>query len=504
MGRLHRVWYARRDMGATRDYLALDLGATSGRGLMGSFDGVRVVLREVYRFLNGPIERGGHLHWDWPRIQSEVERALVAASRVSQSVCSVGCDSWGLDHGFLDKDGALLEFPYCYQDTRTAAVAQDVERILTREELVGRTAAPFTAISTLGQFLATRRTRPDLLERAETFLFVPGLVHHHLTGTVATEYVGACPSELCSWRTRDWDRDLIAAFGFPARIFPEVRPTGALLGVLRPELCRRLGIPAWGVHLPAGHDTALAMAAAPANEDDLVISSGTWAMLGVPVSAPICAADALRMGGGTYGVPGDRWVFMRGIMGLWLLDRLCKEERLPEPFEATALAEAATPFQCDFDPEDERITRAKTLREALETRCHERGRPHPADMGLLVRGILESLALFVDHTLRQMQAVTGRAISRIVVVGGGSKNRLLNQWMANACGLPVVAGPPEAAALGNILVQAVGRGDLASLAEARAVAARSWPSRLFEPADQELWAEGRETFGRAKEEEACL
>ena len=427
-------------------------------------------------------------------LRAQVARSLRAAAAASRSVCSVGCDSWGLDHAFLDDSGDLLELPFCYQDSRTDGVLADIARTLPLERLFSRTAAPVVGISTLGQLLATKRQRPELLKRAGKLVLMPGLVHHHLTGLAATEYCGACSSSLCAWQTRSWDLDLVRAFDLPQGIFPDMRGTGDRLDSIRPKLARELEVPAWDVCQPSGHDTALAVAAAPLAQADLVLSSGTWAMLGVPVPAPLVSRAAFDSGGGAYGVPGDTWVFMQGIMGLWLLERLRKEESLPGAAELEGLARTGTPFACCFPPDDGRLLRGSSLREALSEVVAGTGGAVPTDAATLVRSILESLALFVDRTLRSIQAVTGVTVNRVVIVGGGSRNSLLNQFTADATGLPVVTGSPEATALGNILVQARGRGDLSDWSQVRAVAALSSPIRQLDPAGCDRWAEARSCF----------
>lgn len=479
-------------MGRTRDYLALDLGATSGRAVLGAINDRMVRLREVRRFPNGPIPHRGHLHWNWLALREEIETCMVAAASESNAIESVGCDAWGLDHGFFDAKGHLIELPFCYQDSRTDGALEDISRTMTPEAVFARTAAPVAPISTLGQLLVTRRMRPDILERAESFAFMPGLVHRHLTGTLATEYCGACSSSLCSWKTQAWDAGLIEAFGLPAHIFPPMAHVGGAIGAVQPKQARRLGIPAWEVRQPSGHDTALAVAAAPMEPGDMVISSGTWAMLGLAVASPPVDRPAFESGGGTYAVPGDEWVFMRGIMGLWLLERFRKEEGLPDVATLEEVARREQAPACIFPPDDPRLLRGVSFRQALGEVLSEKGLTPPQHASAVVRSILESLAFFVARTLRSMERVTGVEVRRIVVVGGGSLNHLLNQLTADATGLPVVTGSSEATAMGNVLVQAKGRGDLADWRQVREMAAQSSPRRLFEPHDSLEWKERRD------------
>ncbi len=483
-------------MSRTVDYLALDLGATSGRAVLGSIEDQTVRLKEVYRFPNGPMTHQGHLHWNWPAIQNEIEACLVAAASESNAIQSVGCDAWGLDHGFIDADHRLIDFPFCYQDARTDGALREIAKTLSPEAVFARTAAPVVPISTLCQLLVTQRMRPDIFERAKAFAFIPGLVHHHLAGALATEYCGACSSNLCSWMTQTWDSGLIESFGLPVSIFPPMARVGDTMGVLRPELSRKLGVPRWEVRQPTGHDTALAVAAAPLEPGDMVISSGTWAMLGLPVTAPPVDHAAFESGGGTYGVPGNEWVFMRGIMGLWLLERFRKEEALPDVATLEAMACQEPALSCVFPPDDPRLLRGTSLRQALGEVLSQQDQSPPQTAAAVVRSILDSLAIFVARTLQSMERVTGLEVQRIVIVGGGSLNTLLNQLTADATGLPVVTGSSEATALGNILVQALGRGDLSNWRQVRELAALASPMRQFEPHDTAPWKELRDRLAK--------
>ncbi len=480
-------------MAALQEYLALDLGATSGRACLGGFDGDRLCIREIHRFPNGPVEFQSSLRWDFPRLLAGIEAALQKAADESKRVVSVGCDTWGLDTGFLDASGALMELPFSYQDSRTANVLSRMESILPVEDLFTRTAAPCVAISTLGQLLATKDRTPELLKQAKTLLFMPDLIHQHLTGEAVSEFCIASTSQLTSWRSRDWDWELIGQFGFPRGLFPPIRPTGSRVGKLRNQLVNHLGIPSWDVYQPAGHDTALAVAAAPiASSSDLVISSGTWSMLGILVDEPVISPEAVRMVCGTYGIPGPGWCFMQGVMGLWLLERFRHEEKAGPVEELIEKATRTTKSCCLFNPRDPVFTQSKSFTEGLTQWCKTTGQALPTSMGEWVRCILESLALFCDQAIRNLARLARRKIEQVVIVGGGSRNQLLNQLTANATGLPVVVGPAEATVIGNILVQMVGRGELGSFSEIRSVVSNSWPVQVYEPQEQEIWNEKRE------------
>jgi len=475
-------------MVALQEYLALDLGATSGRACLGGFDGNRLRIREIHRFPNGPIESKKSLRWDFPRLLVEIEAALQKAVTKSRQVVSVGCDTWGLDVGFISPSGSLVELPYSYQDLRTVNILNRLDSIIPREDLFARTAAPCVAISTLGQLLATQDHHPELLAKTKKLLFMPDLVHHYLTGEEITEFCIASTSQMTSWKNRDWDWEVIDRFGFPRGLFPPIRPTGSKVGKLRSQLVGHLGLPFWDVYQPAGHDTALAVAAAPVTSaSDLIISSGTWSMLGILVDEPVISSEAARMVCGTYGIPGPGWCFMQGVMGLWLLERFRHEENAGPVEDLVEQAARTSQACCLFNPRDPVFSQSKSFTQSLAVWCKATNQVLPGSTGEWVRCILESLALFCDQAIRNLARLAGRKIDRVVIVGGGSRNQLLNQLTANATGLPVVVGPSEATVIGNILVQMVGRGELASFAEIRKVVSNSWPVQVYEPQEQEVW-----------------
>lgn len=482
-------------MASKQEFLALDLGATSGRACLGKLDGDKLEVMEIHRFPNQPHRTGSSLRWDFPNLVLEIESALQKAAALAPNMVSVGCDSWGLDHGFLDASGALLTLPFSYQDPRTQDALSRIEAVLTREDLFARTAAPCVAISTLGQLMTTQALDSSYLDRARTLLFIPDLVHHYLTGEAATEFCIASTSQLTSWRSREWDIELISRFGLPNQLFPPIEPTGSHIGNLRNSLASQLGIPSWEVYHPAGHDTASAVAAAPiTSPSDLIISSGTWSMLGILVDEPVTSPEAAQRGCGTYGIPGPGWCFMQGVMGLWLLERFRQEEQAGAIEELVKQAEEVHRVSCLFDPQNEVFSRVSTFREGLTQWCQSTGQVIPGSVGEWVRCILESLALYCDRAIRNLARLAGRKIERVVIVGGGSRNQLLNQLTANATGLPVIVGPAEATVIGNILVQAVGKGELGSFTDLRKVVANSWPVQEYEPMEWDLWAEKREAF----------
>jgi rhamnulokinase len=485
----------------TQDFLALDVGATSGRAVIGKFDGHLLQLQEVHRFRNGPVKKEDGLYWNFPALLKEVDTALQRASAESQHIVSLGCDAWGLDHGFLDKAGLLLEWPYCYQDSRTGGIQSEMESRISRRELFSRTAAPHLSISTLCQLLATRQNRPDLLHRADCMLFIPDLIHHYLTGQKVTELSMASTSQLVSWADHHWDMDIIDRFDLPRSLFPEIKSASEKIGSLKKEVIRRLQIPEWDIHLPACHDTASAVVAAPLGSPaDAVLSSGTWSMLGILVDQPIGSEEAAAAGYGSYKIPGSGWAFMGGIMGLWFLERFRREERLAVPEVLIEGAEKAPSLASLFDPQNTFFAQAPSLRSALIRWYQATRQAVPETKEAFIRSILESLALFYRESLERISRFAARKINRLVIVGGGSQNRLLNQLTANACGIPVVTAVAEATAAGNILMQMAGCGLLSSPDEIRSLGMRSWPCTVYEPQEQSMWQEARQRFAGIQSE----
>ncbi len=487
-------------MPATEDYIAIDLGASSGRVAAGQFDGRRLALREVYRFPNAPIQKDGFLRWNLPNLLTEIETGLQRAISMIQNPVSIGCDTWGVDHGFIDAEGRLLAWPFSYQDPRTQKAMAQVAACIAAKDIFARTASVHTGISTLHQLAVTQLMHPDLLKQSDKMLFMSGLIHHHLTGARATELTMASTSQLCNWRSLSWDEELINTLDLPRRLFPEIVMPGASLGPLRPEIRDRLGLPAINVHIPACHDTASAMAAMPVESpSDLMLSSGTWSMLGIRVKLPVTTVEALEYNCGTYALPGPEWILLRGIMGLWLLDRFCRESGHGD---AAALSEQAQHIRisnCLFNPEDERLEGDGSFLSALGNYCKQTGQAVPDSDAGIARSILESLALYYDHSIRILSRLSNQKIQRIILAGGGSRNRLLNQLTANASGLPVLTSIPEMTVAGNILVQAAGRGRLANFNEMRSVVRESWPIETFEPRDEALWQEKRTKFAELKQ-----
>src|SRR4051794_33512734 len=492
-------------MAKTSDYLALDLGAESGRGLLGKFDGERLTLDEVHRFANGPVRMLDTLHWDLPRLFDEIKTALRKLSATNRGVDGVGVDTWGVDFGLTGGGDTLVGTPVHYRDAGTDGMLEAAFRRVPRERIYEITGLQFLPFNTLYQLLALRLADSPLLEVAETLLMMPDLLAWLLTGRRVGERTNASTTQLLDPRTGRWSDALCADLNLPRSILPELVEPGTELGPLRPALAEEVGLT--GRHLtvlaPATHDTASAVAAVPVVRpagvaavvgppDWCYLSSGTWSLLGVEVSQPVIIAETLRANFTNEGGVAGTTRLLKNIMGLWLVQECrrtwARQGRDYSYDDLHARAKAARPFAALIEPDDPSFLAPGDMPARLASYCARTGQQAPADEGAFVRCALESLALKYRWTIERLEAIVGTTIRTIHIVGGGTRNTLLCQFAADACGRVVHAGPVEATAAGNVLLQAMGRGRLGSLDDARAVVARSFPVTVYEPRDTAAWS----------------
>ena len=472
-------------MGAAKRFLAVDLGAESGRTVLGLFDGERLTVEETHRFPNRPVEVAGTLHWDALRLYAD----LLDGVRAAGSVDSMGIDTWGVDFGLLDRAGHLLGNPVHYRDRRTAGMPEEAFRHVPREEIYERTGIQFMPINTLYQLMALVTSRDPQVEAADRLLTMPALLAYWLTGARADEFTDATTTQSYDPRTRAWAAGMLEKLGIPVRIFGDVVQPGTDLGVPRAEL----GFSAMRVIAPGTHDTASAVAAVPfeSNEHAAYISSGTWSLVGMEIRQPLISREALEANLTNEGGVGGTFRLLKNVMGLWLLQECrrawsAKGADLPYD-ELLRLAASAPPFAALIDPDDERLLRPGDIPARIVELSAESGQPLRPEPGEIARCIFESLALKYRRTVDQLERVTGVHLRTVHVVGGGSSNRLLCQMTADACGRPVVAGPIEATAIGNILVQAMALGLVSTLEQAREVVRRSVALETYEPKSTHEW-----------------
>jgi rhamnulokinase len=491
-------------------FVAIDLGAESGRAVLGRFDGGRMALEEVHRFPNMPVRLLDGLHWDVLRIVREVKDALAKAARNVDRVESLGVDAWGVDFGLLDRDGSLISNPHHYRDQRTEGMDERAFDRVPREQIYGVTGIQFMPINTLYQLLAMEGS--PLLGAAQTLLLIPDLIGYWLTGEKACEFTIASTTQLCEARSGDWAWNLLEKMGFPGHIFGEIIPPGTKLGPLLPEVGEEAGVKErFPVTAVASHDTASAVVAVPAqNESFAYISSGTWSLVGVELPEPAIAPEGMHANFTNEGGFGGTTRFLKNVMGLWLLQECrrtwAREGRDYSYEELTRLAEAVPAAGCLLDPDHPSFLPPGDMPERIRRFCRETGQSLPEKPGEVVRCVLQSLALKYRWVLERTEEITGRRAEVIHVVGGGVRNALLCQLTADATRRPVRAGPVEATALGNLMVQAYARGYLSSLEEIRA-AVRASPVEVrdYEPkGSEDEWENAYERLRRIMDAAAQL
>jgi rhamnulokinase len=496
-------------MAITTDYLALDLGAESGRGLLGRFDGSQLALEEIHRFPNSPVKLLDTLYWDLPRLADDIKTALRKVAAGGTALDAIGIDTWGVDFGLIGRGDTLLGNPVHYRDARTQGMIEAAVARIPRERIYAITGLQFLPFNTIFQLLALRRANSPLLDVAETLLMMPDLFGWLLTGQRASERTDASTTQLLDPWTGTWSDELCQALELPRTILPSLIEPGTDLGPLRTSVAEETGLPrSVKVIAPGTHDTASAVAAVPvcgtsssspsAPPDWCYLSSGTWSLLGVEVSQPVINAETMRYNFTNEGGVAGTTRLLKNIMGLWLVQESrrtwARAGREMTYEELTARAQVAPPFSALVDPDDASFLSPGDMPARLAAFCTKTGQSTPRDEGAVVRCCLESLALKYRWAIERLESILGTTINTIHVVGGGTKNTLLCQFTADACGRPVHAGPVEATAIGNILMQAIGRNKLGSITDLRAVVARSFPVAVYEPRNTMAWADATGRF----------
>ncbi len=484
----------------TQNYLAFDLGASSGRAVIGRFDGSTVELEEIHRFANGPIPVAGGLYWDALRLYDDMLTGLRKCARISgPEPAGIGIDTWGVDFALLDDRDELLGNPRCYRDPRVQGMMDRAFSRVSREAIFEQTGLQFLEINTLYQLLSMTEKNPRRLRMASTFLMMPDLFNFWLTGRKVCEFSNATTTQFHNPGTGGWATDLLDRLGIPADMLPEIVLPGTTLGPLRPEIAADAGIRSGGVIAPACHDTGSAVAAVPfSSPDTAYISSGTWALLGAELPAPMVTRAALRHNFTNEGGVCGTYRFLKNITGLWIVQecrRIWENQGRATSFaELVRLAETAPALTSFIDPDHSDFLEPGDMPARIRAYCGRTGQTRPATEGAVIRCALESLALKCRCVLEDLESVLERRLHTIHVVGGGVHNTLLNQFTANATGRPVVAGPAEATAMGNILMQVYARGEVDSLAGLREVVRNSTEIVTFEPDGGDEWEDAYVRF----------
>ena len=466
-------------------YLAIDLGAESGRALLGTLSAGKLSVEELHRFPNTPVRVPGALYWDILRLWHEIQHGIAVATRERKlTLDGIGIDTWGVDYALLGSDGLLLDTPRHYRDARTNGVMDKLFQVVPRDQVFGYTGIQFMQLNTLYQLYAMRLAGSPALGVAARMLNIPDLFNYWLTGVAKSETTIASTTQFFNPESMSWATELLTRLDLPAGILSEIVPPGTLLG-------KMIEPPHAPVYATAGHDTAAAVVAVPAERGDnwCYISSGTWSLMGLELASPVINAASLAANyTNEVGVSG-RIRFLKNIAGLWLLQE-CRKAWMLEGAEYSyqqlaRLASEARPFTAAIDPDA--FLEPGGMPAQIAAYCRRTGQAPLATPGEFARAILESLALRYRNVLENLETLAGRKIDMIHIVGGGSRNTLLNQFVADCTGRRVVAGPSEATAIGNILVQAMGAGELANLDEARAVVRNSFELTTVEPHPSPQW-----------------
>lgn len=477
-------------------YLAFDLGAASGRAILGYLESNRLHIKELYRFSNGMLQVGEHLHWDIFRLLEEIEKGLAVCAEETR-IDSFAIDTWGVDFGFLDGEGEVLGMPYAYRDAHTQGAMEEFFKRMPRERIYNLTGIQFLPFNSLFQLQALKRDESSVLDAARDLLFMPDLFHYFLTGEKKTEFTFATTSQLYNPRKKAWEDELFDALGISKSLMQKIIQPGSFVGKLDSKIAKQLGWEDVPVVAVASHDTGSAVASVPAQGKDWAyISSGTWSLMGIETENPIIDDLALRLNFTNEGGVEGTFRFLKNITGLWLVQK-CREAWEPEKEmsygQLMAMAQEAEPFLFVVDPDWEGFLNPVDMPEAIQRYCLRTEQALPRSRAEFVRGICESLALKYRIVLDEIRQISSTPIQKIHVIGGGAKNRLLCQFTANATGLPVLAGPAEATSIGNIMMQSRAHGFIRSLAQMREVIRNSFDVTVHEPEKTKEW---EEAYGR--------
>lgn len=482
----------------TKRVLAFDFGASSGRAIIGCFDGDKITLEEVHRFSNDPVSVGGTVYWDVLRLFYEIKQGIIKA-KIAGGFDSIGIDTWGVDFGLIDSEGKLMENPVHYRDARTVGLVDEAFKTMPKEKLYGITGIQFMELNTLFQLISLKKYRPWMLERADKMLFMPDLFGYMLTGKMCAEYSIASTSQLIDLDKRTWSKEILDAFGIKESVFAPLVQPGTVLGELSKEICEECGVDPVPVISVCGHDTQSAITSVPCEDGDFAfLSSGTWSLFGTELDKPIVNETSMNINitneGGFDGSTG----FLKNIIGLWLIQesrRQWKREGKEYSYaDLEKLALAAEPFKCFIDPDAPEFVPHGNIPERVREFCRKTGQYVPETVGEIMRCIYESLAMKYRLTFEKLRECTERDYPVIHVIGGGTKDGLLCQMTANSCDRTVKAGPIEATVMGNVAVQLMSDGSVKNIGQARKIVADSSELKTFEPKDTDKWAEAYEDF----------
>jgi rhamnulokinase len=483
-------------MSEAKYYIAVDLGASSGRVIIGSADGEKIFLEEVHRFENGPIENEGSLQWDFAKIFREVETGLAkAVKRTGGKIESIGVDSWGVDFGLLDSKGHLLENPYHYRDKRTDTMMDSVFSSVPRENVYDITGIQFMQFNTIYQLQALKLKRPEILKKTNKLVFMADLVSYFLCDALFGEYTLASTSQLMDMKKGIWSQELFNALSLPMNIMPPIVKPGTIVGRVKKQIAEKIRSTAIPIVAVGSHDTASAVASVPAQTGSkwAYLSSGTWSLMGIEIPETLINDDTYKYQFTNEGGINNTIRLLKNIMGLWLIQecrRVWNKQGSKFSFsDLTMMAQKAKPFVAVIDPNDSRFLSQCDMPSVINEYLVEHGYAKINDPGQMIRVIVESLAFYYRRALEILENITDSKIEVLHLVGGGIQNEMLNQFTADSIGRKVIAGPVEATAMGNIVVQAITSGQIEDIAHGRRVIENSIPLKIYQPAEHKIWNE---------------
>jgi rhamnulokinase len=491
----------RNDNMKSVNVLAFDFGASSGRAILGAFDGEKITLTETHRFSNDPVSVNSHLHWDVLRLFHEIKEGILkTVNKGLGDISSLGIDTWGVDFGLIGKNGEMLSNPYHYRDTRTAGMIEKANDIAGGDFIYNQTGIQTIWFNTLYQLLSMKESRSMLLEMADKLLFMPDLFNYFLTGVKLTEYSIASTSQLLDARNKNWSDEIINKFGFNRSLFTDIISSGTIIGNITEDISSELRLPKIPVVAVAGHDTGSAVASVPFEDtqSSVFISSGTWSLMGAELSEPCISKKSMDYNftneGGVFGTIR----FLKNIMGLWIIQE-CRRQWQREGEDVSFAELENTAWQSEglvsfIDPDDDSFATPGNMPERIKNYCAETNQPIPETKGDIIRCVAQSLALKYRSTLESIEDVLGRPIKIINMVGGGIKDKMVCSFTANATGRTVKAGPVEATAAGNIIMQLFALGEINSLAQGREIVKRSFDFHEYTPQEGGKWDEAYQKY----------
>lgn len=474
-------------MSISKKYIAIDLGASNGRVMLGYIDDDAVSIEECYRFPNDPIEQEGSLRWNFLKLFAEIKIGIgIAVKKNGGNIESIGIDSWGVDFGLIDKKGQLVENPYHYRDSRTDGMMEKVFEIISKRAIYDETGVQFLQLNTLYQLFALSRMHSDILNKTYKILFIADLVAYFLCGKAFSESTIASTSQFFNVRTLEWSKNIFESLQLPLELMPEIIRPGTCVGVLRKELQSELGCGQIPIVAVGSHDTASAVAAVPSADNSWAyISSGTWSLMGVETSNAIINNKTFELGFANEVGVGGQIRLLKDLMGMWLIQECCRQwQEKGEMFrhaDIIKMAAKAKPFAATIDTDDHGLFSPGNMENKINNCLIKSGQSSIHDKGQMIRVILESLAFKYSVVLRQLEEITSKKINVVHIVGGGSQNELLSQFAADAMGCKVVCGPVEATSIGNIIVQALVAKQIDSLHQARNIISQSSDLKTYLP-----------------------